>query len=126
LWRVEPTAPSTRLLLVIYAEYAVQTVEMGVPVVAELRRVIARSEEILESPNLPDRSATYWEDQRLELEMSRAWAAVAEEDWAEAKKRFALCREKLEKRGANAAGPMWVAMRRAQVAEAEQKFLQGR
>lgn len=126
LYRVEATPLSTRLLLVIYGEYAIQTVEMGVPVVEELERVIARSAEILDSPDLPDRSAGYWEDQRLELEMSRAWAALARQDWAEAKKRFAICRQKLEEAGRARPGAFLLAMRAAQVAEAEQKYLRGR
>jgi hypothetical protein len=126
LYRVEATPLTTRLLLVIYGEYAVQTVEMGVPVAEELDRVIARSAEILGSPELPDRNAGYWAEQRLELEMSRAWAAVARGDWAGAKKQFAICREKLEEAKLARPGAFLLAMRAAQIAEAEQKYFRGR
>jgi hypothetical protein len=123
LYRLEATPLTTRLLLVIYGEYAIQTVEMGVPVLEELERVIARSAEILNSPDLPDRNAGYWAEQRLELEMSRAWAALARQDWAAAKKQFAICRKKLEEAGRGRPGALLLAMRGAQIAEAEAKYL---
>ncbi|MCU0246693.1 MAG: protein kinase, partial [Bryobacter sp.] len=125
LYRLEATPLTTRLLLVIYGEYAVQTVEMGVPVVQELDRVIARSAEILKSPDLPDRSARYWAEQRVELEMSRAWAAVARQDWGTARKQFEICRQKLEEATRTGPGSPLLAMRGAQIAEAEAKYLRG-
>ncbi len=126
LYQVEATPMSTRLLLVIYGEYAIQTVEMGAPVVEELDRVIERSAQILGAPDLPDRNAGYWAEQRLELEMSRAWAAVARQDWGAAKKQFAICRQKLEEAGRVRPGAFQLAMRGAQIAEAEAKYLRGR
>jgi hypothetical protein len=126
LYRLEATPMSTRLLLVIYGEYVLQTVEMSAAAVDELDRVIARSAQILGSPDLPDRNASYWAEQRLELEMSRAWAAVAQQDWGAAKRQFAICREKLEETGRARPGAFLLAMRGAQIAEAEQKYLRGR
>lgn len=126
LYRLEATPLTTRLLLVIYGEYAVQSVDTGVPVIQELERVIARSAEILNSPDLPDRNAGYWAEQRLELEMSRAWAAVARQEWEAAKKQFALCRQKLDEAGRAGPGSLLLAMRGAQIAQAEAKYLRGR
>jgi hypothetical protein len=126
LYRLEVTPLTTRLLLVIYGEYAVQTVEMGVPVAGELDRVIARCAGILDAPDLPDRNAPYWAEQRVELEMSRAWAAVARQEWGTARKQFAICRRKLEEAARTGPGSPLMAMRGAQIAEAEAKYLQGR
>lgn len=125
LHRIEASPLSIRLLLTLYGEYAVQTVEMGAAVIPELERVIARSAALLDSPDLPDREASYWELQRVELEMSRAWTAVAKQDWAEAKKGFARCQEMLQNPKLAESNRMLTAMRIAQVAEAEQKFLRG-
>ncbi len=96
-YRIEPSVLSTRLLLTLYLEYVVQTVDMGMVMYGENERVIRRSEEILESPQLPDRDAAFWEQNRLELLQAKGWAAIGRKDYAAMERWFGECRTRLEK-----------------------------
>ncbi len=111
--RIEPTVASTRLLLTIYHEYVEHTSEMGVAPPNEVARLLRRSDEILSSPDLPDRAATYWEKNRLELLKVRGWAAAAQGDLAAMARYFAECRERLDR--VKPQEQMWVAILRAQL-----------
>ncbi len=112
------------MLSTVYSEYMVQWVEMGLPVGSEMQRVIRMKQERLDSPQLPDRGAAFWLTTRAEHEMGKAWAAIGWKDWAGARKQMAIAREVLDR--VEPKGQMMVAVLKAQMAEAEQKFLAGK
>jgi eukaryotic-like serine/threonine-protein kinase len=116
-YQVAPGVLSTRSLLVIYSEYVIHAVELDLSPFAEMERVIRRSEEILNGLGLPDREADFWAQQRMELNLTRAWLAIARKDYPEMERLFALCRQQLD--AVRPPGQMWVALRRAHLAQKE-------
>jgi hypothetical protein len=110
--QLELTGTSARTLLVVLAEYVVNTVDLQAPDFAGIERAIRRSEEVLNSPLLPNREASYWLQQRAELAQAKAWAAGARGDLAEAKRQMAECREAIDKVAAGGQPGIWVAIKR--------------
>ena len=113
LYRIEQSVMTTRTLLTTYLEYVEYTVDVGMVMFGENERLIRRSEEILNSPQLPDKDAAFWEQHRLELLIMRGWAAYGRKDDAEMARWFAECRKGLDQ--VQQQKQWWVGLRRAQI-----------
>jgi predicted Ser/Thr protein kinase len=113
LYRLEQNVTATRTLLKIYLEYVEFTVDSDIVMFGENERLIRRTEEILKSPQLPDKDAAFWEQHRLELLIMRGWAAYGRKDYAEMERWFAECRKGLDQ--VQQQKQWWVGMRRAQI-----------
>ncbi|MBM3761116.1 MAG: serine/threonine protein kinase [Acidobacteria bacterium] len=118
LYRIEQSVLTTRLLLTTYLEYVEYTVDVDMVIFGENERLIRRSEEILRSPELPDKDAAFWEQHRLEFLIMRGWAAYGRKDDAEMGRWFAECRAGLDRVEPK---PFWVHMRRGQIGNIEKQ-----
>jgi hypothetical protein len=90
----------------------------------ENERLLRRSEEILQGAELPDREASFWERDRVELLKVRGWAATGRGDLTEMRKWFAECRRRLDR--VTPQKQMWVGMLRAQLGMKEREMEEGK
>ena len=119
LYRLEQSVTATRTLLDTYLEYVGYTVDVDVAMFGENERLIRRSEEILNSPQLPDKDAAFWEQHRLELLIMKGWAAYGRKDYGEMERWFAECRKGLDE--VQQQKEWWVGIRRAQIGVIERQ-----